>query len=226
MAVTSPLGTKVSISKAQLLKARGGGDSSNSANAAKEEIERLQKASFRVTIRCPRTIAMIADKCLDDESIQDSRKTGILSLSFHLLGQTSTSGRLWTIHVEPVVRLLFGKGMSSWFDERVYRCINGDFAKRLYLLYYSHTNCYPLTLSELREYLGSTTAEDSKFQGAVDAAHDELAKKGVIRGSWKFEVSQLRYNAVAYVVTRPDRKGDEDLNMDVAHSPDTPNCAP
>lgn len=216
MAAASPLGTKVNISRAQLLRARGGGDSSNSAKAAEEEIDRLQHATFKVTIRCSRTIAAIADGCPEDKSIQDAKKTGTLTLSFHLLGQTSTSGRLWTIHVEPVVRLLFGKGVSSWFDERIYRSINGDFAKRLYLLYYSHRECYPLTLFELRQYLGSTMAEDSDFQDAVDGAHDELAKKGVICEDWKFEESSRRFKAVAYVVTRPDREEREDVNVDGA----------
>ncbi len=218
MAVTSPLGTKVSVSKAKLLSARGGGDSTNSANAAREEIERLQKSYFKVTVRCSRTIAAIAAGSPDDNSIQDAKKTGVLSMSFHLLGQTTTSGRLWTIHVEPVVRLLFGKGISSWFDERVYKTIKGEFAKRLYLLYYSHVVCYPLTLTELRKYLGSTMAEDSKFKGAVDAAHRELAKRGAICEGWKLEKSARRYNAVAYVVARPDRTdaGESEENAEAA----------
>lgn len=214
LAAASPLGTNVTISKVQLLRARGGGDGSNSAKAAGAEIERLHHASFKVDIRCLRTITAIADGCPGDKSIQDAKKTGILSLSFHLLGQTSTSGRLWTIQVEPVVRLLFGKGISSWFDERVYRSINGDFAKRLYLLYYSHPDCYPLTLSELRQYLGSTMAEDSKFQDAADAAHNELAKKKAICEGWKFEQSPRRYNAIAYVIARPGREEAGGANAD------------
>jgi hypothetical protein len=206
MTAASPLGTQVTINRAQLLKARGGGDSSNSADAAEAEIKRLQGASFRVTIRCLRTIDAIAAGCPDDNSIQDAKKTGILELSFHLLGQTTTSGRLWTIQVEPVVRLLFGKGISSWFEEAVYTAIRGDFAKRLYLLYYSHTDCYPLTLADLRRYLGSTMAEKSDFQDAVDAAHAELARTGVICDDWKLEKSARRHNAIAYVVTRAVRK--------------------
>ena len=216
LAATSPLGTKVTISKAQLLKARGGGDGSNSSKAAKEEIERLQNASFKVTIRRQQTIDAIARGCADDESIQDAKKTGLLSLSFHLLGQTTTSGRLWTIHVEPVVRLLFGKGISSWYDERVYKSIRGDYAKRLYLLYYSHKECFPLTLAELRKYLGSTMAEDSDFQDAIDEAHDELEKKEVICRGWKLKESGRRYNALAYVVTRPCRETDEAENTENA----------
>lgn len=203
MAVPSPLGTKVSISKARLLFLRGGADGGNSVAAAVEEIERLQNAWFRMTIKCPRVISLIADGCPDDKCIQDARKTGLLSMSFHLLGQTTTSGRVWTIHVDPMVRLLFGKGLSSWFDERVYKKINGDFAKRLYLLYYSHKDCYPLTLSELRKFLGSTMTSDNKFKEAVDVGHQELENIKAICSGWELKESPRRFGFLAYEITRP-----------------------
>jgi hypothetical protein len=94
---------------------------------------------------------------------------------------------------------MFGTKVASWFDEDMYYSLSGSIARRLYLLYGAHASPWPMRLAELREYIGSSMAQDSKFRDMMNEAHDELKAKGAIR-SWKFTQSHKRLDTLAYVV--------------------------
>lgn len=201
-----PLGTDVHLSaRALLTSLPGRGTGGNAYATLREEVIRLQAAMLHIRATDRDVIAQMADLFPDDPSVVKAKKTGFVEIRVQLLGASSTDGSTWSVEVPRKIRTLFGKKLSSWFDETMYYTLKGDTARRLYLLYGAHVNCWPLRLPELREYLGSTMAADNKFRDAMDAAHEELKSKGAIK-DWKFEQSHRRLDTLCYVVQRRVKK--------------------
>ncbi|MDR5813849.1 plasmid replication initiator TrfA [Caballeronia sp. LZ033] len=210
-AVHHPLGTDVHIAKRELLTSlQGRGTGGTAYDKLREEVTRLQAAMLHIRAADADFIAQMAELFPDDPSVKKAKKTGFVEIRVQLLGASTTNGSTWTIEVPRKIRTLFGKKLSSWFDEGMYYSLKSDTARRLYLLYGSHVNCWPLKLAELREYIGSSMAQDSKFRDLLDFAHDELKAKGAIKG-WRFEQSHRRLDTLCYVIDRkvkPRRKVD------------------
>ena len=210
-AVDEPLGSDVHIGARGLLTSlHGRGTGGNAYATLREEVTRLQAAMLHIKSTDPDFIEQMADLFPSDPSVVKAKKAGFVEIRVQLLGASTTDGSTWTIEVPRKIRTLFGKKLSSWFDEDVYYSLKGDAVRRLYLLYGSHVDCWPLRLAELKEYMGSTMGQDSKFRDLMNKAHHELKAKGAIKG-WKFEQSHRRLDTLCYVIDRkvkPKKKVD------------------
>ena len=201
-AVNKPLGSDVHIGARGLLTSlHGRGTGGNAYATLREEVTRLQAAMLHIKSSDPDFIDQMVDLFPSDPSVIKAKKSRFVEIRVQLLGASTTDGSTWTIEVPRKIRTLFGKKLSSWFDEDLYYSLKGDAARRLYLLYGSHVNCWPLRLAELKEYMGSTMGQDSKFRNLMNKAHDELKAKGAIKG-WKFEQSHRRLETLCYVIDR------------------------
>jgi hypothetical protein len=197
-----PLGERIDVAERELLLALNRGTGGTAFKALRAERTRLQTATLHIRATYPAFIEQMAQLFPTDKAILRSVKEGRLEMRTHLLGGDSADGRTWSIAIPPLVRAMFGKGFSSWIDEGIYYSLTGDQARRLFMLYASHVSCYPLSLPELREFLGSTYRKASDFRDAMDKAHDELVRAGVIR-SWAFKrPDRRRLAASCYEVRR------------------------
>lgn len=201
-AMSQPLGSDVHVGKRGLLTSLPGrGTGGNAYTTLRDEVARLQAAMLHVRSTDPDFIQQMGELFPSDQSAKNAKKTGFVEIKVQLLGASTTDGATWTIEVPRKIRTLFGPKLSSWFDEDIYYALKGDAARRLYLLYGSHVNCWPLRLAELREYMGSTMGQDSKFRDLMNKAHNELKLKGAIKG-WRFEQSHRRLDTLCYVIDR------------------------
>jgi hypothetical protein len=185
----------------------GRGTGTNSYTTVKDELFRLQDAKLQIRSTCPLFIANLFSLFPTDEIIESAVETGCVHVSTHLLSSIkSDGGKTFSIEISPTVLALFGTKLASWFNETKYYSLRGSTARRLYLLYGSQTNCWPLTVADMREFLGSGMAEDDKFRKSLEKAHNELKAKGVIR-NWRFAVpmSGRRINEHCYVVEHKEK---------------------
>ncbi|MDN7408013.1 plasmid replication initiator TrfA [Burkholderia vietnamiensis] len=197
-----PLGSNVHIAKRELVTSiHGLRAGTSSYKSTRDAVVRLQAAIMQIRARDEAFIKQMTELFPDDPSVTNAKKAGFVEIRVQLLGASTTNGATWTIEVPRTLRTLFGKNLSSWFDETMYYSLKTDVARRLYLLYSSHVNCWPLRLAELREYTGSGYAQDSKFRERMDEAHAELKAAGAIK-NWKFEQSYRRLDTLCYVVDR------------------------
>lgn len=202
MSAGTAMGHDVYITPRAMLEGLGGrGTGGNAYAALREELARLQAAIVHIKATDPAFIEQMAELFPNDPSVQNAKKTGFVEIKTHLLGTTVTDGRTWTVEVPKKLRAMFGKKLSSWFDEAAYFSLKSDTARRLFLLYASHVSCWPMKLAELREFLGSSMAADNKFRDQMDAAHDELKAAGLLKG-WKYDQSTRRLNSLCYIVER------------------------
>ena len=186
-----PLGRHIQLKTRNLLQnIPGRGTGTNSYKSIGEELTRLQDAKLQIKSTCKQFIATMYALFPDDETVQNAVETGYVCLTTHLLSSIYSNGKnSYSVGVPVTVSALFGKKLASWFNEYKYYSIKGDTARRLYLLYGSHTGCWPLTLADMREFLGSGMEEDTNFRKSLAKAHDELKAKGLI-GSWRYEVPE------------------------------------
>ena len=195
-AVCAPVGER------ELLLALNRGTGGTAFKTIRAERTRLQEGKLHIRATEPAFIAQVARLFPEDRAAQEAVQEGYLELRTSLLGGDRASKGTWTVDIPRAVRGMFGAGFSAWFDEATYYSIKSDQARRLYLLYASHVNCYALSLPELKAFLGSTYAKDADFKEAMDDAHDELTRAGVIRG-WAFkQPDKRRLNASCYEVQR------------------------
>jgi hypothetical protein len=202
------LGSSLTVTSRSLLQnIPGRGTGSNSYTTIKEELFRLQEAKLQIKSTCPLFIANLFSLFPEDEIIESAVETGCVHISTHLLSTIkSDGGKTFSIEISPTVLALFGTKLTSWFNETKYYSLRGITARRLYLLYGSQTNCWPLTQADMREFLGSGMEDDDKFRKSLAKAHDELKTKGVIR-AWRYEVPQSgrRINEHCYVVAHKEK---------------------
>mgnify|MGYP000713445828 CR=1 FL=1 len=200
--VRRPLGESVTTGERELLLALNRGTGGTAFKTIRAERTRLQEGKLHIRATETAFIAQVARLFPEDRAAQEAVQEGYLELRTSLLGGDRASKGTWTVDIPRAVRSMFGAGFSAWFDEATYYSIKSDQARRLYLLYASHVNCYALSLPELKAFLGSTYSKDADFKQAMDDAHDELTRAGVIRG-WAFkQPDKRRLNASCYEVQR------------------------
>ncbi len=199
-----PLGADVQLSEKEMLKSMKRGDSGPDYRALRKQISRLQTAKLLITTTYPRLIEAIAASMPEDKDAQAARHTNFLRIVVTLLGDSTSSaiesapGTI-TITIPTRIRVLFGKGLSSWFKEEDYYSLKSPTARRLFLLYGRHVRPYPFTLEELREYLGSRM-DDEPLRKAINTAHKELHARGLILEVPRYKLNQDRLGAKTYHV--------------------------
>lgn len=197
-----PMGASATTGERELLLKLNRGTGGTAFETVRNERTRLQEGMLHIRATDPAFIAQAALLFPEDKAVQDAVAKGYLEIRTHLLGGDRASTGVWTVEIPRAVRSMFGTGFSSWFDEATYYSIKRDQARRLYLLYASHVSCFALSLPELKSYLGSTYAKDGDLRDAMDLAHDELVRAGVIRG-WAFkQPDKRRLTASCYEVQR------------------------
>ena len=207
-ATNLPLGVSLKIRSRSLLQnIPGRGTGGNSYERIKQGLLRLQDAKLQIRSTCPVFIANLFRLFPSDEIIESAVETGCVHISTHLLSTIKSDGKkTFSIEVPPTVLALFGTKLTAWFNESKYYSLRGDTARRLYLLYGSQTNCWPLTLADMREFLGSGMEDDANFRKSLKKSHDELKKKGIIE-AWRYEVPEYgrKINELCYVVAHKDK---------------------
>jgi hypothetical protein len=184
-----PLGERVAVKARDLLSALHRGTGGPAYEALRGEIARLQGAVFHLRTKDPDIRKQFCLMFPKDPLAKEA--DGPIEVSFQLLGPSSTDGTQWSIAVPQEVRVAFGPGISSWFSERDYYAAKSDKARRLFLLYASHSRPWPFTVAELGEYLGSSMHRASDLRRQLDVAHEELRLAGVVL-SWSYERSAAR----------------------------------
>lgn len=199
------LGTDVQIGEGALLKAMRRGDARSYYTALREQIIRLQNAKMIVNTTYPPLIKAISSAMPEDEDAKKACETGRLRVVVSLLGDSTSSAPAGkagtiTISIPSRARILFGKGLSTWFKEDEYYRLKKPTSRRLYLLYRRHTNAWGFTREELREYLGSASSSDNGFQKTLKSAFTEMFETGLIAFVPKYTSSKSRHGLKAYEV--------------------------
>jgi hypothetical protein len=199
------LGTDVQMGEGALLKTLRRGDARSYYIALREQIARLQNAKMIIRTTYRPLIQAIALAMPEDEDAKKACKTGELRVVVSLLGDSTSSapsGKAGTITIAipSRARVLFGKGLSTWFKEDEYYRLKKPSSRRLYLLYRRHVNAWGFTREELREYLGSGSSSDNGFQKTLKGAFAEMYETGLIAFVPKYGPSKSRSGIKAYEV--------------------------
>jgi hypothetical protein len=199
------LGANVQLVENALLKALRRGDAKSYYVGLREQIARLQNAKMIIRTTNLRLIQAIALAMPEDEDAKKACKTGTLRVVVSLLGDSTSSAPSCkagtvTIAIPSRARVLFGKGLSTWFKEDEYYRLKKPSSRRLYLLYRRHVNAWGFTREELREYLGSGSSSGNGFQKTLKGAFTEMYEAGLIDFIPKYAPSKSRYGIRAYEV--------------------------
>lgn len=184
----------------QFARALGKGIGTNSLKALKAVLTRLKAATFFVETTCPHFIDNL--KCYFPEVKAIQNATTQVAITFNMLAEyvEADQGKEFSVTLGRAVRALIGNRVSFWFDEALYYSLHGDYAKRLYLLYTSHKDCYPLTRQEIREYFGCSMQSDDDLHTELRKALAQLVEKGVIESGWAYMKHPER--GMSYVVNK------------------------
>jgi hypothetical protein len=200
----TPLEDRVPLVEREMLKAMRRGDGGMYYKVLREQITRLQGARLILKTTDMPTIQAIAIAMPEDKGVKEAIESGRLELVIPLLGGSSNgseANKPGTVYVTvpKEVRALFGKGLSSWFDDEKYYSLRNPTARRLYLLYLRHVEPWSFTRDELREYLGATVKRDVDLHRTLMSAFRELVSQGIFTKVPEYKPCKNRYGAEAYV---------------------------
>lgn len=200
LAADQPLGTEVTFNTRQFARAMGKGIGTNTLKALKKVLTRLKAATFNIETTCPHFIKNLKFYFPENKAIQNAAEK--VEITFNMLSEyaDADSGKEFSVTLGRAVRALLGTRVSFWFDEALYESLQGDYAKRLFLLYTSHQNCYPLTRRDIREYFGSSMQSDDDLHAELKKALNQLVEKNVIEKGWEYMNHPVR--GMSYVVTK------------------------
>lgn len=210
-ATTTALGEDVTVGFLDALRAMPDrGDGNNSRDRVRKEGNRLKAGSLTIRTSDPVTIAMM-QKCLpENKSLQEADKKKFVQLSFSLLESFTTSTDSITFRISREMRALFGSKLHTWYDVGTYYSLPAaGLSRRLYVLYASHYDCYPLTVAEHIEYLGIKAKTVRNVVGYLRDAHAELQVRRLIDGvEFRMPSATERKgcNVPAFIVKRPNRE--------------------
>lgn len=193
-----PLGTAMTFNTRQFARALGKGIGTNTLKALAKTLTRLKAGTFFIETTCPNFIGNLKQYFPDVNAIQNA--TTHVAITFNMLSEyvETDNGKEFSVTLGRAVRALIGTRVSFWFDEALYYSLRGDYAKRLFLLYTSHKECYPLTRQEIREFFGCSMQSDDDLHTELRQALDQLVEKGIIEKGWEYMKHPER--GMSYVV--------------------------
>jgi hypothetical protein len=208
-ATATALGEEVTVSlNIALGSVPGRGLGSNSRLWLRGAGQRLNNASLTIRTTDVNVIALMKKCFPKDKTLQDADKDKFVEISFNLLGSFTASNSSITYSLNRKLRAMFGDKISTWYDTETYYSLpKKGLSRRLYILYQSHYNCWPLTQAELVEYLGITAVKERSIRAELEKAHEELK---VIEFLTVWELRKPTSNErltdkLCFVVTRPNR---------------------
>lgn len=210
-AVSTPLGEDVSMRLLELLNLMPGRgvDGTNPRQRVRSAGLRLSNASLTISTRDPAAIAMIKQCLPNNPAVRDADKKNFLVFTVKLLEQFTASTDIVTFRVSRELRALFGDKLHTWYDREAYYALPANgLSRRLFLLYNSHYNCQPQTQAELTEYLGIKSKTARHVRAALEEAHAEMLRQGLILGHEFRKPADAERKACAtecFVVTRTAR---------------------
>ena len=142
---------------------------------------------------------------------QQALESVFVEISFSMLSMFTESPSTITYRLSREIRGLFGARLSFGYDEATYYSLpRRGYSRQLYVYYNSHYDCWPMTVAELNDRLGSDMESTSNFKREMDCAHEALELYGVILG---FEYRQPAMNGDCrscqhrcYIVRRAHRE--------------------
>jgi hypothetical protein len=211
VAAGSALGEDVTERFVTVLKSMPGrGIGGNGRKRLRSEGNRLAGSTLKIRTTDQHVIQLMKQSLPKNKSIQGTEKNDFVELTFPMLESFSSNTESITFRISRELRALFGPQVSSWYDhERYYSLPQAGLSRRLYILYNSHYDCWPLKLTEFQEYLGvlAKTARNIKLE--LDAAHAELKLRDIIV-CWEYrkptDEERKQCDALCYVVQRPNRE--------------------
>jgi hypothetical protein len=211
VAAGSALGEDVTERFVTVLKSMPGrGVGGNGRDRMRSEGNRLAGGNLKIRTTDQHVIQLMKQSLPKNKSIQGTEKNHFVELTFPMLESFSSNTESITFRISRELRVLFGPQVSSWYDlEKYYALPQAGLSRRLYILYNSHYDCWPLKLTEFQEYLGvlAKTARNIKLE--LDAAHAELKLRDIIV-CWEYrkptDEERKHCDALCYVVQRPNRE--------------------
>ena len=211
VAAGSALGEDVTERFVTVLKSMPGrGIGGNGRKRLRSEGNRLAGSTLKIRTTDQHVIQLMKQSLPKNKSIQGTEKNDFVELTFPMLETFSSNTESITFRISRELRALFGPEMSSWYDlEKYYALPQAGLSRRLYILYNSHYDCWPLKLMEFQEYFGILAKTVRNIKLELDAAHAELEIRDIIVW-WKYrkptDKERKQCDALCYVVQRPNRE--------------------
>jgi len=195
-----PLGTDIHMTKQDLRKALGRGNGGNTYPNILKQVTRLGAGRLYIKTTNKNLIHTFSTLFPNDPSAQNSKATGYVEISVPLLGSMTYDGDTYTFDVPKKIRTLFGNRLSSVFSKDTYYSLTTQIARRLYLLYGMHANCWDYSVTELMEFTGTSMRHPKDARRLFDEGFNELKTKGIIL-EWGYKPSMIRkMKGLFYVV--------------------------
>jgi len=208
---TTALGQDVTVRFLDVLHSMPGRGTTGSSprERVRSEGNRLKHAGLTLRSSDPAVIRML-QKCLpENNTLRDASNKNFIQMPVSLLEAFTTSTDSITFRISRELCALFGSNLYTWYDLDTYYSLPAKgLSRRLYLLYNSHYDCYPLTLLELTEYLGVRATVTRNVKANLEEAHEQLIRIGqAVKFEYRNPTLEERASCTApcFVVTRPAR---------------------